>query len=55
MFTPAYQSDSAAISWVRDWVMSPVSRIWPAPRILAALVSGTIGSPLSAIEALKDG
>jgi len=52
MFTPAYQSDSAAIAWVRDWLVSPLSRLWPAPAILAALVAGSIGSPLSAIKAI---
>jgi salicylate hydroxylase len=49
MFTPAYQSD-AAIAWmIRDGLMAPVSRIPPAPAILAALVSGRLGSPLRAI------
>ena len=35
-----YQSDSAAIAWLRDWLMSPLSRIPPAPAVLAALVAG---------------
>lgn len=55
MFTPAYQSDSHAIALVRDWLMAPFSRVWPMPKILAALVAGSIGSPLSAIEATRDG
>lgn len=55
MFTPAYQSDGAAIAWARDWLLAPVSRLWPAPKILAALVAGAIGSPLAAIDAVKDG
>ncbi len=55
MFTPAYQSDSQAIALVRDWLMAPFSRVWPMPKILAALVAGSIGSPLSAIEAIQDG
>jgi salicylate hydroxylase len=55
MFTPAYQSDSGAIAWVRDWLVAPISRVGPAPGILAALVAGSIGSPLSAIDALQDG
>jgi 2-polyprenyl-6-methoxyphenol hydroxylase-like FAD-dependent oxidoreductase len=55
MFTPAYQSDSAVIAWVRDWLMAPVSRVWPAPKILAALVAGSIAAPLAAIEAIADG
>lgn len=53
MFTPAYQSDSLAIAWVRDWLVAPLSRIWPAPGILAALVAGSIGSPLRAIAAIE--
>ena len=55
MFTPAYQSDSAVISWLRDWLLAPISRVWPAPPILAALVAGSLASPLSAIEAVSDG
>lgn len=55
MFTPAYQSDSRAIALIRDWLMAPLSRVWPMPKILAALVAGSIGSPLSAIEATRDG
>lgn len=55
MFTPAYQSDSRAIALVRDWLMAPFARLWPMPKILAALVAGSIGSPLAAIEATRDG
>lgn len=51
-FTPAYQSDSAFLAWLRDWLVSPLSRIWPAPPVLAALVAGAIGSPLQAIGKL---
>lgn len=51
MFTPAYQSDSDALVFIRDWIMGPISRISPAPQILAALVAGQIGAPLSAIRA----
>jgi 2-polyprenyl-6-methoxyphenol hydroxylase-like FAD-dependent oxidoreductase len=49
MFTPAYQSDGQVMPFIRDWVLSPVARIWPAPVILAGLVSGAIGSPLRTI------
>lgn len=54
LFTPAYQSDSAAIAWLRDWIMAPLSRTWPAPQVLAALVAGAWGSPLGAIQNAKD-
>ncbi len=49
LFTPAYQSDSEAIAWARDWFMSPLSRIPPAPQLLAALVAGQWGAPLGAM------
>lgn len=50
-FTPAYQSDSAAFAFVRDWIMSPLSRLTPAPQVLAALVAGQLGAPLQAMAA----
>ena len=49
LFTPAYQSDSAAMAWVRDWIVSPLARVWPAPLVLAALVAGAWGWPLGSI------
>jgi salicylate hydroxylase len=51
-FTPAYQSDSAFLAWLRDWIVAPVSRIWPGPPLLAALVAGAIGAPLQRIAKL---
>jgi 2-polyprenyl-6-methoxyphenol hydroxylase-like FAD-dependent oxidoreductase len=51
LFTPAYQSDSALIAGLRDWLMAPLSRPPPAPQMLAALVAGGWGAPLSAINA----
>ncbi|MBC7770532.1 MAG: FAD-dependent monooxygenase [Phycisphaerales bacterium] len=49
MFTPAYQSDSATIAWLRDFIVAPLSRVPLAPALLAALVAGEIGAPLGAI------
>lgn len=49
MFTPAYQSDSLAIAWLRDHLVAPLSRVWPGPRVLAALVAGQWGAPLEAM------
>ncbi|MBL8535877.1 MAG: FAD-dependent monooxygenase [Hyphomonadaceae bacterium] len=49
LFTPAYQSDSGAIAWLRDRLAAPVSRLWPAPQTLAALVAGQWGWPLGAM------
>lgn len=51
LFTPVYQSDSRVLPWLRDWIAGPLSRIPPAPQILAALVAGALGSPLRAIGA----
>lgn len=51
MFTPAYQSDSDAFAFLRDWIMSPLSRAPLAPAVLAALVAGEIGAPLRTINA----
>ncbi|HMQ58241.1 MAG TPA: NAD(P)/FAD-dependent oxidoreductase [Rhizobiaceae bacterium] len=47
-FTPFYQSDSAALAFVRDRLVSTVARIPPAPAILAAMVCGTLLDPLAA-------
>lgn len=47
MFTPFYQGDSAALAFVRDQVVSTLAKIPPAPRLLAAIVSGTLVDPFS--------
>lgn len=52
VFTPAYQSDSTTIAWLRDWVLAPVSRVPPVPRLLAALVAGQWGGPLARMNAV---
>lgn len=46
LFTPVYQGDSRVLPFIRDWLAAPISRIWPAPPLLAAMVSGAIGAPL---------
>ena len=46
MFTPVYQSDSRTLPLLRDLVMGPISKLWPATVIQAAMVSGLVGSPL---------
>lgn len=51
LFTPAYQSDSAALAWLRDRIVAPISRLAPGPQMLAALVAGQVGWPLSAMGA----
>lgn len=46
LFTPVYQSDSRALPFIRDRLVGPLSKLWPATWIQAAMVSGLIGNPL---------
>lgn len=46
LFTPVYQSDSRVLPVIRDRLVGPLSKLWPANAIQAAMVSGLIGSPL---------
>ncbi|MDJ0277943.1 NAD(P)/FAD-dependent oxidoreductase [Sphingomonas sp. 2R-10] len=50
LFTPVYQSDSRIIPLIRDRVIGPLSKLWPATRIQAAMVSGLIGDPLGPLS-----
>jgi salicylate hydroxylase len=47
LFTPVYQSDSRLLPMVRDRIVGPLSTLWPADRIQAAMVSGLVGGPLA--------
>lgn len=47
LFTPVYQSDSRALPFIRDRLVGPLSKFWPASWIQAAMVSGLIGDPLT--------
>lgn len=49
MFTPFYQSDSFVLPFIRDRIVSPLSRLSLAQRFLASMVSGTSVSPFKAI------
>lgn len=49
LFTPVYQSDSRLLPWIRDWLIGPVSGLWPATTIQAKMVSGLTGNPLRAM------
>jgi 2-polyprenyl-6-methoxyphenol hydroxylase-like FAD-dependent oxidoreductase len=46
LFTPAYQSDSRVLPFVRDRIVPPFGRLWPATVIQAQMVAGTFGNPL---------
>ena len=46
LFTPVYQGNGRVIPFLRDYLASPVSRIPPAPKLLAAMVTGAFGAPL---------
>jgi salicylate hydroxylase len=50
LFTPVYQSDSRVLPFVRDRLVGPLSRLWPATRIQAAMVSGLVGDPLGPLD-----
>ena len=45
VFTPFYQSDSAALPVLRDYVMNPLSYIWPVKPMLTRLVCGNLIKP----------
>lgn len=47
LFTPLYQSDSRVLPAVRDHILAPLSRRWPAKGIQAQLMSGLFGFPLA--------
>lgn len=49
LFTPVYQSDSLVLPAIRDSVVGPLSGLWPATWIQAAMVSGLIGSPFKSL------
>jgi 2-polyprenyl-6-methoxyphenol hydroxylase-like FAD-dependent oxidoreductase len=49
VFTPVYQSDSKMLPLIRDRVVGPLSKVWPATWIQAAMVSGLIGRPLRSL------
>jgi salicylate hydroxylase len=50
LFTPVYQSDSRVLPFVRDQLVGPLSKLWPATVIQAAMVSGLVGNPLEPLE-----
>ncbi len=53
VFTPQYQSDSRMLPMLRDRVLFPVSQISPLPKLLTAIVCGTMLPPLASLH--RDG
>lgn len=45
LFTPFYQSDSVVLPFLRDRLVATLARVPPAPRLLSAMVSGTLVDP----------
>lgn len=46
-FTPQYQSHSRVLPLLRDHVLSPLTRLWPLPGLIAHLVAGSILPPIA--------
>ena len=46
LFTPVYQSDSTMLPLLRDVIVAPLAKTWPAPKVMAAMVAGIVGSPM---------
>lgn len=46
LFTPVYQSDSHILPMIRNRLVGPLSKLWPATGIQAAMVSGLVANPL---------
>lgn len=46
LLTPVYQSDSRVLPMIRNRLVGPLSKRWPATVIQAAMVSGLVANPL---------
>ncbi|MBL8908627.1 MAG: FAD-dependent monooxygenase [Rhizobiales bacterium] len=53
VFTPFYQSDSLILPLIRDQLVSPVSRMPGATRLLASIVAGLMVNPLSRLRSFR--
>lgn len=51
-FTPQYQSDSRWLPVLRDRVLFPLSQVPPGPKVLTAIVCGTMMRPLGRLGRL---
>ena len=55
LFTPVYQSDGRLLPFIRDRLVGPLSKLWPATTIQAAMVSGLVADPLRPLGLDGDG
>ena len=55
LFTPVYQSDSRVLPMIRNRLVGPLSKLWPATAIQAAMVSGLTGNPLRTLGLERPG
>jgi salicylate hydroxylase len=55
LFTPVYQSDSRVLPMLRDWLVGPLAKRWPATAMLATIVAGLVGSPLRKLGLPRSG
>ena len=53
MFTPFYQSDSAILPLLRDWLVAPATRAPLARNFIAGVVAGVILDPRGRLELKK--
>lgn len=49
LFTPFYQSDSSVLPLLRDRLVATVAHLYPAPQLLASMVTGTLVDPFRGI------
>ncbi len=54
LFTPVYQSDSRVLPFLRDRLVGPLSRLWPATTIQAAMVAGLVADPLPGLGLIDE-
>ncbi|MEM9059532.1 MAG: NAD(P)/FAD-dependent oxidoreductase [Pseudomonadota bacterium] len=47
LFTPLYQSDSRLLPWIRNRLGAPFAQLGPVRKLLASLVAGETGRPLT--------
>jgi 2-polyprenyl-6-methoxyphenol hydroxylase-like FAD-dependent oxidoreductase len=53
VFTPFYQSDSRILPLIRDQLVSPLSRMPGATRLLAGIVAGLMVDPLKGLRSFR--